>query len=192
MAESSDDKIDGLRVAFLDSQIENARLITRIESISANLTSLFKCGLDKELTRLKALADTIDNTMSKYNETRYQFQSFKDKLDMISKNQLSLCNYIQNIDSHLIEISKMMRRLSQGEMYILTPLNKDEPNKNPVYPISISDLNLSPRLENILNFRGIKTLKELIGLSDSQIRSFGGIGKVGWKELKDVIDKHKI
>jgi DNA-directed RNA polymerase subunit alpha len=53
--------------------------------------------------------------------------------------------------------------------------------------INIEEINLSPRTTNALINNDIKTVKDLLKLSDSELRELKGFGSKAYEEVKDKI-----
>lgn len=192
MTESSDDKIDGLRVAFLDSQIANARLITRIESISATLTNLFKCGLDNELRRLKSLADQIGSCIPHPKNYNYDLQTIaKNQTELHAKFSL-VEDKISIINNRLNQLTTLLDSLSAYEMYFLPIKQRLVKNKLKAPSMPITNLNLSIRLQNTLDLNGITNIGELDNFTDTQLLCMKGIGRRGLSEIKEVLKEHRL
>jgi DNA-directed RNA polymerase subunit alpha len=55
--------------------------------------------------------------------------------------------------------------------------------------ISVEEINLSPRTTNALINNDIKTVKDLLKLSDSELRELKGFGSKAYEEVKDKISE---
>ena len=86
----------------------------------------------------------------------------------------------QRIGNYILE---HMRRLPQ-----INPNIPEDPELNA--PKTIGDLEITVRVYNILHKQGIKTIEQLLALTESELRNLDGMGKVNANSVLTQLKKH--
>jgi len=90
-----------------------------------------------------------------------------------------------------VEIHEKKERAVKEEFKVKSKLKKEEADKKreDLMKMSVEGLKLQPRILRVLNENKIKTIKKIIGKSESDLKSLSGMGDKGIKEIKRSLSK---